>query len=188
MKFITLVASLISFTVAQSYVETLIQNNLTAAVDAIQKAHLTEAISNLPSGTLFIPTNDAFEKIKNLPLTDEALRVVLLTHAVIGTGQRAAELENLKSLPSLNPNERLTFEVVNGKMTVNGIPVVQADIVTSKGIIHVIERVIIPSSMKSMVSTTTSTTQTPAVPIDAAKSSALSVFAGALSMLALLFV
>ena len=146
MKFIALAASSLSLIYAQTFVEILTANNFTALLDAVKAANLTESIAGLHNATVFVPTNAAFEQIKGVNLSLADLQAVLFTHAVNGTF-RSTDLKN-GSVPTLNGKENLTIVVANGNVTVNGISVVKADIVSSQGVAHVIEKVIIPSSLK----------------------------------------
>jgi len=186
MKIIALTASLISLISAQTFVEILAENNFTYLLDAIAKANLTDTVNNLQNVTVFVPTNEAFEQIKDVPLTAEDLQAVLLTHAAFGV-LRSTDLTNT-TVPSLN-NEELTIVVSDGKVSVNGISVVKADIISSQGVAHVIEKVIIPSSLKLGGSTTgTSTTGTSATGTETASSEYVensSVMSGPLSILSM---
>ena len=118
-------------------------------VAAVQAAELVEALKGEGPFTVFAPTDEAFAAlpagtIDNLlkPENQDQLQSVLLYHVVagkimaadIGSGAAPATLQGAK------------VDVVGSAsgVTVNGANVVAADIVTSNGVIHVIDAVILP--------------------------------------------
>ena len=118
-------------------------------VAAVQAAELVEALKGEGPFTVFAPTDAAFGAlpagtVENLlkPENQEALQSVLLYHVVsgkimaadIGTGAQPATLQGA------------TINVVGSSsgVTVNGANVVAADVITSNGVIHVIDAVILP--------------------------------------------
>jgi uncharacterized surface protein with fasciclin (FAS1) repeats len=118
-------------------------------VAAVQAAELVDALKGAGPYTLFAPTDDAFAAlpegtVENLlkPENQEQLQAVLLYHVVsgkimaadIGAGAQPATLQGA------------TIAVVGSDsgVTVNGANVVTADVVTSNGVIHVIDAVILP--------------------------------------------
>jgi uncharacterized surface protein with fasciclin (FAS1) repeats len=181
MKFIAL-SALFSALYAQSIIETLTANNLTGILAAIQKANLTEALAGLNPVTIFVPTNAALEEFKDL--TNDQLKEILMTHVVSGTF-KSTDLKNM-TIPTFNQKENLTIVVAGDKVTVNGISVVKADIAISQGIAHVIEKVIIPSSLK--LPQTTTTTETSPKAEKTAGSGAMVVSLSALSLLGLVLI
>jgi len=183
MKFIVLATSL-SLISAQSFIETLTANNLTSALAALQKANLTDQIADLGQSTFFVPTNAAFEQIKDVPLTLEQLQEILLTHATSGV-LRSTDAINI-TVPTFNQKQNLTFVVSDDKITVNGIPVVQAGIATSQGVAHVIDRVIIPSYLNLATTTTTKKVPAASSTADAVPNSAVSKMAVSFSAISIL--
>ena len=118
-------------------------------VAAVQAAELVEALKGEGPYTVFAPTDDAFAAlpegtVENLlkPENQDQLQAVLLYHVVsgkimaadIGSGAQPATLQGA------------TIDVVGSSdgVTVNGANVVAADVVTSNGVIHVIDAVILP--------------------------------------------
>ncbi|GAB2521224.1 fasciclin domain-containing protein [Spirosoma aerophilum] len=115
---------------------------------AVVKAGLADALGtgNL---TVFAPTNAAFQAAG---FTDEnainnadvnALRNILLYH-VIGTERFFEDRisENLTGYRTLQGQE--VFATRLGGLSVNGIPVSQADLETNNGVIHIIDKVLLP--------------------------------------------
>ena len=76
-------------------------------------------------------------------LADKAkLKAVLLYH-VVGKKLPAAKVVKRKSARTLN-GAKVRFRVKNGKVFVNKARVTQPDVMASNGVIHVINRVLLP--------------------------------------------
>jgi uncharacterized surface protein with fasciclin (FAS1) repeats len=119
-------------------------------VALVKKAGLAGALSGSRKLTVFAPTDAAFKKVPKATLAklgrDRALlKSVLLYHVARGN-VRAAQVAKLTSAPTLN-GKRVRVSVRNGSVYLNGNSrVVKADVATSNGTIHVINRVLIPPS------------------------------------------
>jgi uncharacterized surface protein with fasciclin (FAS1) repeats len=112
----------------------------------VQQAGLVRTLSGHTRYTVFAPTDAAFAKLPKATLDALAkdpakLRKVLLHHVVRGR-LTAAKVVKRKSLRTLNG--RVTVRVRNGKVSVGGARVVTADVGASNGVIHVIDKVLIP--------------------------------------------
>jgi uncharacterized surface protein with fasciclin (FAS1) repeats len=97
--------------------------------------------------TVFAPTDEAFaripeEDLQALLADKEALTQVLLYHVVPGK-VAAADVVTLSSAETA-AGQDVSIEVVDGSVKVDDATVVATDIEASNGIIHVIDRVILP--------------------------------------------
>ena len=97
--------------------------------------------------TVFAPTDEAFAAIPEADLqallaNKEALQQVLLYHVVPGK-VAAADVVNLSEAATAN-GQNVTIAVMNGSVKIDDANVVATDIEASNGIIHVIDRVILP--------------------------------------------
>ncbi len=97
--------------------------------------------------TVFAPTDAAFAKVPKATLNalakDKAkLRAVLLYHVVSGK-VLAKRVTQLRSVKTLN-GQSLEVRTGGGVVRVAGAKVAQADVLASNGVIHVIDRVLIP--------------------------------------------
>jgi uncharacterized surface protein with fasciclin (FAS1) repeats len=99
--------------------------------------------------TVFAPTDDAFAKlpagtVENLlePENKEKLKAVLTYHVVAGR-VTAADVVNLSSAKTVN-GRALRINAADGKVTVDNARVTATDIMASKGVIHVIDSVVLP--------------------------------------------
>jgi uncharacterized surface protein with fasciclin (FAS1) repeats len=113
----------------------------------VKDAGLASALQAKGPYTVFAPTDAAFAKVPKATLlalaTDKAmLRAVLLLHVAKGK-LTAAKIVKLHSIKTLN-GQSLKVRVSHGTVTVGGARVIKADIRTSNGVIHVINKVLIP--------------------------------------------
>jgi transforming growth factor-beta-induced protein len=95
--------------------------------------------------TLFAPMNSAFDGIDTTALTDQQLTDILLYHVVPGVVPYTALLTT-GSLPTLSPGGGTIAVVVaaDGRILVNGNPVLIANQFANNGMVHVIDQVLIP--------------------------------------------
>ena len=120
-------------------------------VELVKSAGLAETLSGDGPFTVFAPTDKAFGKVPKRTLRalgndKAALRRVLLYHAVSGS-YAAAELIRMRSVPSL-AGPRLHVRKRGRNVRVAGAKLVQADVAASNGVIHAINRVLIPPKKK----------------------------------------
>ena len=116
-------------------------------VSLVQKAGLAGTLSSKGPFTVFAPTDAAFKKVPKSTLNalakDKAkLKAVLLYHVVTGK-VTSGQVVKLKSAKTLN-GKRVSIKVQNGAVYVGGAKVTTADVNASNGVIHVINRVLIP--------------------------------------------
>jgi uncharacterized surface protein with fasciclin (FAS1) repeats len=114
---------------------------------AATAADLVEVLQGDGPYTVFAPTDEAFaripeEDLQALLANKEALTEVLLYHVVPGKVV-AAEVVGLSSAETAAGRE-VSIEVVEGSVKVGEATVVATDIEASNGIIHVIDRVMLP--------------------------------------------
>jgi uncharacterized surface protein with fasciclin (FAS1) repeats len=116
-------------------------------VKLVRIAGLTKTLSGKGPYTVFAPTDAAFAKVPKSTLhalrQDRAkLRAVLLYHVVSGkvTARKVAKLHSAKTLNGA----KVRFRVKDGRVYVNKARVVTPDVNASNGVIHIINRVLIP--------------------------------------------
>ncbi len=118
-------------------------NTLVAAVRA---AGLESALAGDGPFTVFAPTDDAFDALPAGALDaliqdPQALSEVLLYHVVAGK-VLAEDVVNLATATTLQ-GQAVTIDASNG-VRVNDAQVTQTDIEASNGVIHVIDKVLLP--------------------------------------------
>lgn len=116
-------------------------------VEAVTKADLAGALSADGPFTVFAPTNEAFSKLfKQLgvkgieDLSAEQLTPILTYHVVSGEVM-SSDLSNT-SVATLN-GKNIKIDLSNG-VHINDSEVIKADIKGKNGVIHVIDKVLIP--------------------------------------------
>lgn len=123
---------------------------LLAAVDA---AGLTETLLGRGPYTLFAPTDDAFRKLPSgtveellKPQNREKLRTILTYHVIAGrvTAVQARDARSAQTVAG--QNVRITQD--GDLLRINDAAVRIADVPASNGIIHVIDRVLIPADTR----------------------------------------
>ncbi len=116
-------------------------------VKAVKAAGLVETLSDRGPFTVFAPTDKAFRKlpkgtIKKL-LKDKNKLTAVLTYHVVSGKVMASDVLKLKSAKTVQ-GRRVKFDTTDG-VKVNNANVVKADIKTSNGVIHVIDKVLLPN-------------------------------------------
>jgi len=118
-------------------------------VTAVTAAELVDTLKSEGPFTVFAPTDEAFSKLPEgtvesllMPENKEKLQAILLYHVVPGKVM-AADVVSLTSAKTAN-DMNLAVMVDGTTVKVGEAQVVQTDIVTSNGVIHVIDTVLIP--------------------------------------------
>lgn len=133
---------------SSTVVEIAVSNpDFSTLVEAVSKAKLVDALSADGPFTVFAPTNDAFDKLfKQLgvsgieDLTAEQLTPILTYHVVSGE-VLSSDLTNT-SVATLN-GKKIEVDLKDG-VHINDSQVIKADIRGKNGVIHVIDKVLIP--------------------------------------------
>jgi transforming growth factor-beta-induced protein len=126
-------------------------------VDAVVKADLAEALSAEGPFTVFAPTNDAFEVLFATlgvngvdDLTKEQLTPILLYHVV--EGEVWSKDISPGQVSTLNDMASINVDIKKNKVMVDNSTVIVADIDGSNGVIHVIDKVLVPETKTAMKS------------------------------------
>ena len=116
-------------------------------VALVKQAGLVGALSGSGPLTVFAPTDAAFAKVPKATLAGlaknkAALKAVLLYHVVKGnvTAAQAAMLTSAKTLEGAS----VSIRVSGGQVFVGGAQVIKADVKARNGVIHVIDKVLLP--------------------------------------------
>jgi transforming growth factor-beta-induced protein len=120
----------------------------TTLLAAVEAAGLVETLKGEGPFTVFAPTDEAFAALpagtlEALLADTDALTQILLYHVVAGqvTADQVIELESAQTVEG----SAITIRVEDGKVFINDAEVVTTDILTSNGVIHVIDQVILPA-------------------------------------------
>ena len=131
-------------------VETAIADGrFTTLVAALGAAELVETLKGEGPFTVFAPTDDAFAKLPAgtidtllKPENKQQLTDILLYHVVSGKVLAADVVTLTEAETVLGKN--VMIKVMDGKVYINDAQVIITDILTSNGVIHVIDMVLLP--------------------------------------------
>lgn len=131
----------------QDIVDTAAAGDFTTLTNLLERAGLVNALRRPGPYTVFAPTDAAFAKVPKKRLnallkSRKKLRSVLLYH-VVGKRLTAAQVSSRKRAKTLN-GKRVRFRVRGSNVYVNRARVTAADVGASNGVIHVINRVLLP--------------------------------------------
>ncbi|MEO1109560.1 MAG: fasciclin domain-containing protein [Pseudomonadota bacterium] len=119
-------------------------------VAAVQAAELVETLKGEGPFTVFAPTDEAFAALPEGTVADllkpenKDQLVAVLTYHVVPGKVMSGDLSDDMTAATVQGGD-ITIDLDSGVM-VNDANVVQADIETSNGVIHVIDKVILPAS------------------------------------------
>lgn len=121
--------------------------NFTTLIKAIESADLVDILKSEGPYTVFAPTDEAFSKLPQETL-DELLQNIpklkrILTYHVAFGDAREEDLRQIEEAATVE-GSIVAIEVNNG-IKVNDANVLQTDIITDNGVIHVIDGVLIPA-------------------------------------------
>ena len=116
-------------------------------VAAVKAAGLVEVLSGEGPFTVLAPTNDAFAALPagaldGLLADPEALASVLKAHVVSGK-VKAATVVTLPQVETLNGTYAVA--VTDGVVSIGGATVIATDLMAGNGVVHLIDKVILPN-------------------------------------------
>lgn len=131
----------------KSIVETVISaGNFRILINAIQEAGLKDILSFEGPYTIFAPNDDAFSKLPdgllNKILQDKEKLTEILTYHVMSNKILSKQVSNLKKAKTANGKE-ISINTKNG-VKINEANLIKADIKCKNGVIHVIDKVLLP--------------------------------------------
>ena len=115
---------------------------------AVTAADLVETLEGAGPFTVFAPTDAAFAAIQSdvdslLKPENKAKLANILTYHVVSGAHMAADLEDGAELTTVQ-GEKLKVTVNGGKVTIGGANVTAADVAASNGVVHLIDKVLLP--------------------------------------------
>lgn len=115
-------------------------------VSLVEAAGLTEALATEGPFTLFAPTNEAFQALPDFVadyvIAHPELLTSILTYHIFEDAVMADDTSNM--MATTVEGSELTLAVSDMGITVDQAHVIEADIVASNGVIHVIDAVLVP--------------------------------------------
>lgn len=138
-------------------------SNLSSLTAALQAADLKTALEGEGPFTVFAPTNDAFQAVLDAnpnwnSLGDIPINTLkkILTYHVVATKALAADLSQGQEITTLN-GTKITVDLSNGVSLKTGanqsVTVVAPDLPASNGVIHLIDKVLLPKAAVNDITT-----------------------------------
>lgn len=126
---------------------------LTSLVNAVQQAGLDDELAGPGPFTVLAPTNEAFAALPAVPAGDQ-LTTILLYHVISGE-LLLSDIAKLEPPLAVTSAENrfgnalpVVFDVAAAR--VNGASILLADLRATNGVVHVIDRVLIPPDVLAM--------------------------------------
>ena len=115
---------------------------------AVKAGGLVETLQGKGPFTVFAPTDAAFTAIQSevdklLKPESKAKLAKILTYHVVSGKMKAADLKDGQELTTVE-GSKLKVMVKDGKVTIGNATVTTTDISASNGVIHVIDKVLLP--------------------------------------------
>ncbi len=125
-------------------------NNVTTLVAAVKAADLVATLSGPGPFTVFAPTDSAFAKLPAgtvetlVKPENKGMLTNILTYHVVSGRYTAKDITDGLTLKTVQ-GESLTFTMKDGKWWVNNSAMIEiADVISSNGVTHVIDTVLMP--------------------------------------------
>uniref|UniRef100_A0A1A8RTD9 Periostin, osteoblast specific factor a n=1 Tax=Nothobranchius rachovii TaxID=451742 RepID=A0A1A8RTD9_9TELE len=129
-------------------------DDLSSFTDAALAAEVMDKLGKAGHYTLFAPTNSAFDKLKpgfmeSITENQEVIKALVNNHLL--NSVQCAEAIMAGTVYETAEGSTIEIGCDGDSLTVNGIKMVlKKDIVTSNGVVHLIDRVIMPDSAKEV--------------------------------------
>lgn len=122
---------------------------LSAVVGALQAEKLTQTVDELKNATIFAPENSAFQAIGSAlgNFTTGQLTAILECHVLNGTLAYSTDLKNDTQYIAVD-GRNLTVRIENGSIFVDSARVVTPNLLVANGVVHVIDKYVIPPPLK----------------------------------------
>ena len=135
---------------AADIVDTAIAGKFNTLVAAVKAAGLVDTLKGPGPFTVFAPTDEAFAKLppgtlESLLKPENKLKLQsILTYHVVPGRVMAQDVVKLDSAKTVE-GQSIMIKTMNGRVMVGNANVTKTDIVTSNGVIHVIDAVLLPN-------------------------------------------
>jgi uncharacterized surface protein with fasciclin (FAS1) repeats len=121
--------------------------NFKTLAKALTEAGLVDTLKGKGPFTVFAPTDEAFAKLPKgtveALLKDKKKLTAVLTYHVVSGSVKAADAAKLTKAKTVNGQD-IQIKAAKGSVLINDAKVVTADLITTNGVIHVIDTVLLP--------------------------------------------
>lgn len=127
-------------------------DNLSTLVAAVKAGGLVETLQGDGPFTVFAPTDEAFAALPAgtlemlLKPENKDKLVAILTYHVVSGKVMSTDLSNGQKAKTVQ-GENVDVAIANGSVQISGAKVLAADVKANNGVVHVIDKVILPPSM-----------------------------------------
>ncbi|KAK1983076.1 fasciclin domain-containing protein [Colletotrichum cereale] len=130
--------------------DTAMNTGLTSMAGALMRAGLVDGVNSLQAATVFAPTNAAFQAIGATAASMEPqdLAKILQYHVLTNQVRFTPGVTITKMTHKSLMGEKVTLRKQDGTVFANSAKVTIADIITSDGVMHVVDSVLNPASPK----------------------------------------
>ncbi|GKT42660.1 fasciclin-like arabinogalactan protein [Colletotrichum spaethianum] len=137
--------------------ETAMNTGLTSMAGALMHAGLVDSVDSLQAATVFAPTNAAFQAIGATAASMEPqdLAKILQYHVLTNQVRFSSAVTMTKMAHKSLNGEKVTLRKQDGSVYANSAKVTIADMITTDGVMHVIDSVLNPASPKLTPGTST---------------------------------
>lgn len=118
---------------------------------ALQAAGLVDTLKGAGPFTVFAPTDAAFAALPAgtveslLKPENKDKLIAILTYHVVSGSYPAARVATMDAAPTVN-GDSVDIRAANGSVMVDSATVLKADVAASNGVIHVIDKVLMPGN------------------------------------------
>lgn len=136
---------------AKDIVDTAVAAKFKTLVAAVKAGELVDTLKSKGPFTVFAPTDEAFAALPEgtlesllKPENKSKLQAILKYHVVAGkvTAKQVMTIEKATTVQGSD----VKVQVTDGTVMINKAKVVKADVMCSNGVVHVIDKVLIPGS------------------------------------------
>lgn len=128
--------------------------NFSILAKAVKAAELESTFGAKGAWTVFAPTDEAFSKLPSgvlaslmLPENKEKLRTLLMYHVIAGSIPAATFVDG-KLKTAGGDSVEIDVDGNNEPIEVNDAKIVNADQTATNGVVHVIDKVLVPKSLE----------------------------------------
>lgn len=127
-------------------------DNLKTLVAAVKAGGLVETLKGNGPFTVFAPTDEAFAALPKgtlemlLKPENKDKLVAILTYHVVPGKVMSTDLSNGQKAKTVQ-GEKVSVSIRGGSVRISGAKVIAADVKAKNGVVHVIDKVILPPNM-----------------------------------------
>jgi uncharacterized surface protein with fasciclin (FAS1) repeats len=116
-------------------------------MDIIRRTGLASTMDGLEGVTIFVPSNEALAAIERLNLSTEQMSSIIRYHIVPGV-EYSSTMHDNAVFPTLQ-GESVSINVQGDRIFVNDAEITSVNILTANGVVHRINKVLLPPSLRA---------------------------------------